>query len=236
MNEFLKPVPVATLLIGLGLLLFGQIPLAVVCFVAWIASLAIGQMRQGAVIRGSDTDELLDADGRSRFTRVRNLTREIEELVEKHSASPVIRTLGRDAVGEAQRIRDQVADALMRRSGLRKAIAGRSVAEMEIAKLTDRRDGASSEEEKTSLSSALEARQMEVGHYAAAEQALERIDSGVRQAEAALSEMKARLEVGVTSQQAQVSEPLEDIRDTIGRMKAISVSYEEADAVLRDEI
>lgn len=235
MNEFLKPVPIATLLIGLVLLLLGQVPLAIVCLVAWVAALGIGQMKHGAVLRGTEPGELLDADGRARFTRVRNLTREIEDLVARHSNSAVIRTLGRDAMAEAERIRNQVSEALMRRSGLRKAVAGRSSAEVEIARLTERHAAATSEDEKASLASALEARTLELDHYTDAQVAMDRIDSGVRQAEAALSEMKARLEVGVTSQQAQVAEPLDDIRDTIGRMKAISVSYEEADEVLRDE-
>lgn len=234
MQEFAKPIPVVTLLVGIGLAMFGQYPLAVVAFLAFIGSLAIGQMRQGAGFRESDPSEVLDPDGRARYAKVRRLATEIEAIFEKHRDSTVTRMLGKEAREEVERIRRQVASALVHRAAIRKALAGRSMAEIEVAKLREKADAALTPEEKASLAAALEARQMELEHYSEAEQSLAKIDREVQQAEAALSEMKARFEVGVTVGQAEVATPLEEIRDTIGRMKAISVSYDEADEMLRD--
>lgn len=233
MQEFLKPIPLLAIAVAIALAILGQYALAGVCAVAWIGSLAIGQMRVGNAMREADSAEALDPDGRSRFSRVKGLTAEIEAIVERPSTAPVIRALGKDAVAEARRIRDQVAAALVRRSALRKILAGRSSAEIEIKKLEERQEAATSPEEKTSLASAQEARRIELDHYQSAQQAMDIIDSGIRQAEAALSEMKARLEFGITRQQAEISEPIDELRDTIGRLKAISVSYDEADEVMQ---
>lgn len=110
-------------------------------------------------------------------------------------------------------------------------MAGRTLAEREVEKLQAwQAEG----NEEGAVDSALQARRLELEHYAAGEAAIAGIDSGVRQAEAALSEMKARLEVGLSRQQAEWSATSDELRETIGRMKALGISYDEAEEFVKD--
>jgi phage shock protein A len=61
--------------------------------------------------------------------------------------------------------------------------------------------------------------------------ALERIELGLRQAEAALAEMRARL--AAAPLEAQTDAPGEDLRETVGRLKALGTSLEEAEEWLK---
>jgi hypothetical protein len=105
------------------------------------------------------------------------------------------------------------------------------VAEQEVEDLTQRAESATSEAERQALEGAREARQLELGHYDKVTTTIAHIDSGVRQAEAALSEMKARLAVSSGSEKA-LSAGDEELRDTVGRLKSLSVSYAEAEQTL----
>ncbi|AIE83866.1 hypothetical protein [Fimbriimonas ginsengisoli] len=232
MKEFVKPVPLAALLAGIVLFVLGQVPLGIIALIAWVATLALGAMRQTAVLRAQDPTDTLDPESRTMFGPIRRLTNEIEELVDRNKESAVIRTVGREAITEARRIRDQIARALAARGELKRTLRGRSSAEREVASLDERMSAATSEEEKSSLAGAAEARKLEVSHYSTVEEALTRIDAGVRQAEAALSEMKARLTVGASGERAAAAGQDDELRATIGRLKALSVTYDEAEQVL----
>lgn len=111
-------------------------------------------------------------------------------------------------------------------------MAGRTLAQREVEKLETWQT--ESGEEDAAVKSALQARKLELEHYAAGEAAIATIDNGIRQAEAALSEMKARLEVGLSRQQAEWASTSDELRETIGRMKALGISYDEAEEIVKD--
>ena len=81
------------------------------------------------------------------------------------------------------------------------------------------------------MKSALDARTQEIGHYDQLKQGIAKIETSVKQAEAAMAEMRARL---VSSGSADVaalgSDPL---REAVGRMQALIASLTEAQEMLQ---
>lgn len=200
--------------------------LLVAAFVAFIVT-----ARRGAVQRANDPTESMDADSRSLFLPIRRLVDQIEEVATRQD-SVTGRVVGTEAMEEAKRIREQCAKALVARSELKKAGRGKGLAENEVSRLEEMEQSAATDSEKAALASAREARKLELTHYVEVEDAIKRIDGGIRQAEAALSEMKTRLAVAAGSEKAELAGD-DELRETIGRLKSLSVSYDEAEQTLR---
>lgn len=196
-----------------------------------VLGLFLQQVMAGASRRSQDPTELMDADSRSLFNPIRRLVADIEAVAAKKD-SMVARVMGAESVEEARRIREQCAKALIARTELRKASRDKSVAELDYAELSRKAEAAATESERQALLSAKAARELEIQHYQTATEAIGRIDSAIRQTEAALGEMKARLAVAASNEKATTS-GADDLRDTIGRLKALSVSYDEAENLLR---
>ncbi|MGV3616423.1 MAG: hypothetical protein ACO1SV_13925 [Fimbriimonas sp.] len=234
MKHVTKPGPLIALIAAVLLGVLGQYALAAIALIAWIGLLAFGAMKQTATVRSEDPTEAMDADSRALFSPVRRLTNEIEELVRRNGDTALMRTVGAEAKAEAQRIREQVAHALKVRGELKRALRGRSTAAQQITELDEKASVALTDAEREALAGAAEARRLELSHYGTVEQALARIDGGVRQAEAALSEIRARLAVAASGEKAAQAEQSDDLRETVSRLKALSLSVDEAEQMLRN--
>jgi hypothetical protein len=234
MKVLASPIPILSLVVAVLLLILGQPLLAAVAFLVWVGALAFGSMRLSTERREEDPAESMDPESRSLFAPIRRLTNEVDEMVSKNRDSALMRTIGAEARTEAERIRDQVARALVVRGELRRAIRNRSVAEAEAQKLEAEAAAALTPSERDSLRGAAEARRLELEHYRQVDETIVRIDTGVRQAEAALSEMKARLAVGAGGEAAARAEGGDDLRETMSRMRALSLSVDEAEQILRN--
>jgi hypothetical protein len=197
------------------------------------AAIFVLTMRRGAELRAADPTEEMDAESRSMYSPIRRLVTEIEEIVQRNQGSAIMKVVGGEAVQEAERIRDQVARALAVRDDLKRAMRGKNVARNEIEGLRARAQAATSDIERDTLLSAMEARKLELSHYDTVDEVLQRIDASVRQAQAALSEMKARLSVKASNELAAEAAEDGDLRETIGRLKQLSISYDEAEELLR---
>jgi chromosome segregation ATPase len=160
------------------------------------------------------------------------LRNDIVALVESKKSDVSIAVVGAEAATEADHILSQAANMLQLRRELLKASSGKIEAEKELRSLEGELAAAGSDAERKALQSALEARQAELSHYADADSANERIVAGLRQAEAALSEMKARLTTAAANGADAVEEEGE-LRETIGRLKSLGTSLDEAEAWLR---
>ena len=233
MKQVMKPGPLVALVAAVVLGVIGQYALAVLALVAWVGILAFGAMKQTSTMRATDPTEDMDADSRALFAPIRRLSNEIEAMVEKNRDAALMRTVGAEAGEEARRIREQIAHALKIRGELKRALRGRSTAALEADELEAKSTAATTDVECDALASAAEARRLELSHYGTVEQALARIDGGVRQAEAALSEIRARLAVAASGEKAAQAEQSDDLRETIGRLKALSLSVDEAEQMLR---
>jgi hypothetical protein len=198
-----------------------------------VAALLIKTVKRTAVDRAADVRDEMDAESRSLFAPIRRLTDEIEDVVQRHSDSAIMKVVGGEAVDEAKRIRDQIAKALSVRDDLKRTLRERSIAQSQVRQLQEKADASDIPAEKASLLSAIEARKLEMEHYGEVDQALAQIDSGVNQAQAALAEMKAKLLVKASSEKASLATDDTDLRETISRMKALSVSYDEAEQLIQ---
>jgi hypothetical protein len=225
--------PLILFVVAMGLLLVGQFAAGLAVMMVWIMAVAIASIRGTGQARAEDLTEEMDAESRSLYAPVRRLVDEIEEVVRSHRDSTVMKVIGGEALQEARRIREQVARALAVRDDLKRASRGRNVARSEADKLMARAEEAASTEEKLALLSAVEARKIEIGHYAIIDETVAKIDASVRQAQAALSEMKARLSVKATGEKAASAVEEDELRETIGRLKQLSISYDEAEQLLR---
>lgn len=232
MDAVLKPVPMIALLAAIALVALGHLAIGIIVFIAWIGVLAISSMRAGAASRLEDPTELMDAESRSKFVPIRRLVEEIDSVVRDHQGSPSIKVVGGEARNEAERIKSQTAEALATRTELRKSLRGRTAAETELNDLQSKLHAAQSDDERDALQGAIAARTEEIAHYDSISDSVARIDAAVKQAQAALSEMKAKLATGASGERAEATDT-EGLRETVSRLKALSVSYDEAEQTLR---
>jgi hypothetical protein len=217
----------------IGSFLLGLPQLGVVVILLWLLFGAILAMKMAVKTRIDDPRDEMDPESRSLYAPIRRLTDEIEEIVARHSGSAIMTVVGGEASQEARRIRDQIGKALSARSDLRKAIREKNLAQLEAERLKEKAAAAASAEDKVTILSALEAKQLEMTHYAEVEKVISKIDSGTAQAQAALSEMKARLSVKSASERSEGAAEESDLRENISRLKSLSVSYDEAEELLR---
>ena len=217
----------------IGLFALGMPLVATAILLVWFLAAALFAMKAAVRPMAEDPREDMDPESRSLFAPIRRLTEEIEETVEKHSDSAIMKVVGGEAIQEARRIRDQVAKALAARSELKKTIREKNLAAMEAEQLRTKAESAETPEAKLTILSALEAKRMEIAHYQTVDDVIVKIDAGTNQAKSALSEMKARLAVKAASEKTSAATEDEDLRDTIGRLKALSVSYDEAEELLQ---
>ena len=232
-NPFVGP-HLVFLVLAVILFPLGQVGLGAVAFLLWIAILALTTMRNTAARVAEDPREEMDAESRSLFAPVRRLTNEIEEIVERGKESAIMRVVGSDAISESRAIHDQVAKALAVRDDLKRSLRERNSSRAEAESLKAKAEAETDPTVKTTLLGAYEARLLELSHYSQVEETIANIDSSTRQAEAALSEMKARLSTKLSGEKAASATEDTDLRETIGRLKALSISYDEAEEMLRN--
>lgn len=205
----------------------------IAALVLWLAWAAMVGLKTTASQRVDDPRDEMDAESRSLYAPIRRLTDEIEEIVRQQCDSAIVKVVGGEAVEEARRIRDQVGKALEARTGLKKATREKNLAGQQAEELQARATAAP-EGEKDVLLSALQAKQIELDHYRSVDALIAKIDAGTAQAKAALSEMKVRLGVRAANEKTEVLTDDDDLRDTIGRLKSLSVSYDEAEHMLQN--
>jgi hypothetical protein len=221
------------LLAAVVFFVIGNPALGALAAVLWVFLLVLKTMRETASRMESDPREEMDAESRSLFAPIRRLTNEIEEVVTRNSDSTVMKVVGNEALDEAKRIHDQVAKALAVRDDLKRSLRERNMSRAESDKLLAKAEAEQDPSVKATLLSAVEARKLELSHYTVVEETIAKIDSSVHQAEAALSEMKARLSTKASGEKALSATDDTELRDTISRMKTLSISYDEAEQLLQ---
>lgn len=189
--------------------------------------MTVKNMRQ---VRDMASGEDLSPESRTMYRKVERLYNELQETAErnKDSASPFV---AQEALMEGEKLLSQVSDALKVRDKLKREARGQYLAEKGISDLESRMASASSDEERTTLNTAIAARQTELGQYQSIQSTIDKIDSSLHQAEALLGEMRARVAVSATGGTGE--EGIESLREAIGRMKALNASVEEIEEITR---
>jgi hypothetical protein len=197
-----------------------------------IAAVAFAAMKRTQATRAQVPGEDLDPESRTLLRPLRKLEEEIADIVAQNKDSATVSVLGKEALDESRRVLEQASRSLVIRAELKRSLRGEYEAQKQIEDLNAKALTAATDQERESLQAAGEARKIELGHYGTIKQTIGQIDSGLRQAEAALAEMKARLAVSAGGEKvAAASEG--DLRETISRMKALSLSYDEAEELLK---
>lgn len=220
----------AAVLVAVGVsAAYGAWAASILVALVGIAAMAVAGARGAAESRDSLQEEMHPADW-ARLAPIRKHREAIRNLVETKRNEPAIAVVGAEALAEADRILAQAARMVSLRRDLIRAASGRTEAQHDLADLDREIAEAATEDERNSLRSALEARQREVAHYDQAEAAKDRVETGLRQAEAALAEMKARLTTAAASAGGHQED---ELRETIGRLKSLGTSLDEAEAWLK---
>jgi hypothetical protein len=170
------------------------------------------------------TADELSPEARTIFRKLQRLYNELEETAKrnKDTASPFV---AQEALTEGSKLLKHSSEALLLRDRLKKELWGRYDAQKGIEDLQGRLSTAASDEEKTNLERTLSARNQELEQYGTLESTVAKIDSSIQQAEALLSEMKARVASSAASGAAE--ESVEGLREAVGRMRSLNASVDE---------
>lgn len=214
--------PIVAAVLGLLLVVVGltihQLALVILGVALAVVLVAISAMRTTQT-RLEDPIEDLSPESRILIRPLRHIYQEVEQAANEKDASNF---MAKDALAECKHLLDQSAAALRTRDQLVKEKRGRYEAEKSIADLKARLASASTEDEKNSLQSALTARTQEIANYDTLNDSIAKIESSVKQAEAAMAEMRAGM---VTASTAGLADAANDpMRDAIGRMRALSAT------------
>jgi hypothetical protein len=198
--------------------------------------LAVGAMAANAISysvrnRADDSDQDLSPTSRTMLRPIRVLKQELEDLV-AGTKSETVRVLGLEALEDARHLYGQAVSMLRNRDTLTKNLFNHSTTEAEVSRLEKSLKTAQGDD-ATALSTTLEARRTEIEHYHRMQEQVGRIDADLKVAEATLSELKTRLTLSDgTADRAE--ERSSELKDSMQRLRALSVSFDEADDLLRE--
>lgn len=219
------------MLAGLGIFL-NSIPMVVLGLIVGVLIVAVVTMKQAQASREADPAEDLSPESRTLLRPLKKIYQEMQDAADGKSEtlSPYIAV---EALNESKQLLDQSAAALKLRDRLLKESRQGYNAQKGAEDLQARLSAASSDDERASLESALTARQQEIGHYKTLEEGIAKIESSVKQAEATMAEMRAKL---VSSGAAgMVTDGNDPLRETVGRMRSLSTSLTEAQEMLEQK-
>lgn len=197
--------------------------------VGWLASVALLSITQA---RPQETEDDLSNDARALLRPLRKLHEELAAIVAQNSDMPAVKVVGGEALAESSAILDHAQKLLDIREQLRRTYKGKSEAEIELKSLEGKLNRAGTEAERIALQRAVEAKRDEIARYADVADAMAGVDGKLAEAQAALSELKARIAVGAAGARTQGLEQ-DELTDMVGRLKSLSKSFDEAETSLR---
>lgn len=208
--------------------------LMILAIAAIVVSLGIKANQINVEVRRGTFEDDLNPEARTLLRPVRKLHEDIVEIVDKNKDSSAVKIIGGQAVEESKKILEHCANILKIRSQVKKVMQGEYEAKKAIQGLEEQLQSATSDQERQSLTAALAARNLEMQHYREQEQVLTQVETNLKQAEAALSEMKARLSVAATA--AMDTSKDQELDETILRLQSLSSSFDEAEDLLRERV
>ncbi|MCX7800555.1 MAG: hypothetical protein N2109_09460 [Fimbriimonadales bacterium] len=206
---------------------------AMTLFVLAVAALFAASVAARGRTEQADPLESARPEDRATLRKLQRMRDDIASIVRPARGQPsaAIRVVGEEALAEADRIVRQVGSLLGAKRELRQLEQGRYEAEREASKLEERL-AAASEAERPALEAALRARRDQAARYAEVSARVESIAASIDQAELALSEIKARLATAAT---AAAPGEEDSLRETLGRVRALGRSLDEAKAWMEQQ-
>lgn len=210
-----------------------SVPLVLAGLLGGGLALLWGTMRVVRAQRDVLGMDSLSPQDRTLLIPVRRLVEQIDALVKENKGSPAITVVGAEAQAESRHLFEQCVRLVELRGKLRRELRDDS-GSADLGAL-ERRLEAAAPAERGALEAAVAARRLEAGHYAKMREAMASAEASLVQAESALSEIKARLAVS-SSQDALDGAGGDELRDTLGRMRALGKGFEEAEEFLRGQV
>lgn len=230
MKWLLNPVGLVFLAVaGIGAF-FGRAEAVALGIGGYIIMLAASAMRSSAEVRRTQPADMVSNENRSRILPLARLAREVSEIAAKYAENPVVKVMGPQAKSDADRILEQSVRLLNLRDDLRKALASQERLEQSIEQLRSSSEAATAVPQKEMLDAAISARETELRQIERAKEGLMTVDAHLVQAEAALSELRTRLQLAAAGS-AEVD--ADNMRETITNLEAISASIDEAETIMR---
>lgn len=233
MNYLKNPFSLISAAVVVAGAVLGRLDVALLGVILLVGSMAYLAIKGGGAERSDDVLEDLGNEERAQLAPLRKLRNEIATIVQEKQADVSVAVVGKEALSEADRLLMQGAKLVQARRELRKVAGGKQRADREIAQLEADLGAATADGEKAALASALEARKLEASHYGDADKVLERLDRGLRLAEATLSEIKARL--ATASAGAASGEHTSELDETLARLRSLGSSFDEAEQWLKGQ-
>lgn len=199
---------------------------------AIIGGLAIAVAQNVMNLRRAQEQDVtvgLSLDAQARLRPLLQAQRKLAEIAERNQGNPVIKVIGSEALEEASQVVEKSATLLRSRSELLRA--GKTDDSDKIERLRAKVEVATDLQERDRLQAALAIAEGAQDHNERRREALANIDGQLEEARATLDEMHAELAAALTEGLGSD----EDLRDTLGRLKSLGTSLEEAQELLRDQ-
>ncbi|MBX3120279.1 MAG: hypothetical protein KF784_14535 [Fimbriimonadaceae bacterium] len=208
-------------------------PFAVVEWVVGVILIVVagafffGMRRAPTVTATSNILDRVSNNNRARIAPVKRIYEDISSIVAKNQTNAAVKVIGGETISEADLILNQCVKMLGHRDRILKSGAFDPNLADASSQLRSRAESAQSEEEKRSLESAAAAYEITSAQAGKAREALDRIDAGMKEAEAALELMKSRLNAAALGTDGPSSYD-EDFRESIMRLRSLEGSLTEA--------
>ncbi len=135
------------------------------------------------------------------------------------------------ATESSREIVNTLASALGQRQTVRRALLNKSMFERDVEALRDQLASAKTDGERQVLAGAISAKSMELNHYDALAQSLSRMDAIIAEAEASLTETRARM-LAVSTSAAGAELDIDGLRANLSHLGALRASVDEVQVSL----
>jgi DNA repair ATPase RecN len=208
-----------------------QVPIMLLGLLGALATMVWFGMSSAKQRRLSDDYDQLPPDQKILIRPIYKLHQELQATAQR-ATDATAKVIAEEAVVESQTILTHSLKLVEARVQMRKGLHSRSGAASDLAELRGKLESATDEGERQAFQAAIEAREKESSYYGSMDAGIEKIDATLRQAEASLAEIKARLALAASAPEGDTSAHTE-LEETLTRLRSLSVSFDEAEELLK---
>jgi hypothetical protein len=227
MNEKLRYAPaLACIALAILFALLQQGLLMALFLVLGLVVLAFSTLKNKREMQAQDVLDGLSNDSRVKLKPLLKLKDRIEDLVNAREPTLAAKVIGPEALAEANSLVEHVRRLLSIQDSSREWIHRSHEAKNALTALELQVEKAATDSERAMLLSAVAAKKAEIEQYRKMEVLLVNMDAKIKQAEASLSEMQARLVSGALLEGGDSKDELDQI---VNRMRTLSTSFQQAE-------
>ncbi len=214
LKRLLNPVSLSMLAVALGAGAFNRVEIAALAFLGFLGSATFFALKGQQTQDSRSPLDQVSNNNRARLRPISTLKTEIDTLASANRKSSLLAAMGGEVQREANSILSHCIELLDLREKLQDVV--NSSAALDVSE--DPAQDAHSESIRATLNQAREN--------------IEKVDSYLDQAKAVLSEMRTRLAFAASEDQAGAEEGM---REALLNSKALSATFDEAEAFLKGE-